>query len=191
MAVGDAYADVATYRALFSKTAESDAAIEGYLQAASELIDQELGRHFTKDVDPIARTYQFKPYTSIPRLTIADLAERPTQVSLSTSGVLTDAQYELYPSNAQFGRVSRPWYVIEIRAIAFSGQKLEITARWGWPAVPAAISQATLQLAALIRAEGPRAARSFNVGTLESRAASRQTQEIVSDLYRAYRRFGF
>lgn len=72
----------------------------------------------------------------------------------------------------------------------FPAQKraVEVTASWGWPAVPKAVELAAVHLAAILRLESPRATQRIQEGLDAVIGTSRQAQEIISELQRAYGR---
>ena len=191
----DAYATVDQYRRRFNKTQAANIDLESLLASASDLIDRELDRSFSKDAEPVTRTYEFGRLAQGCQLWIDDMAEAPSEVIVSNGGSFDDAtaldsdDYRLEPMNAAYGRNPEPWYSILFPATrGYYGELARVTTRWGWPAVPPAITQATLELAGLIVAEGPRATREISVGTTRIIQVSRAAQDVIHRLYDSYRK---
>jgi hypothetical protein len=65
---------------------------------------------------------------------------------------------------------------------------VQVTARFGWPAVPQAIVQATCQLVGILRLESPRATSQISEGLDSVLGASFEAQKIVENLQRVYAR---
>lgn len=133
-----------------------DTLLENAVEAASRRIDGECSRRFYQDGSATARTYAATRHdliivddistTSGLIVKIDDDADGTFETTL-TSG--TDFQLE--PVNA----LTQAKPVTMLRAldtgwpVAANGRTLiQITARWGWPAVPDAIREATVLLAA-------------------------------------------
>lgn len=203
------YADADLYRAVVSKsdTAE-DGEIVGDLKAISRYVDWKTGRFFGRDDAPTARVFV------VPSLYGAAydanyLASFEVDDIATASGLLvkddTDANgvfgetawaatdYELRPLNAPAGPEPAPYTRIVVPNWSTkygywaSGQRLQVTAVWGWPAVPDAIARATCHLAAILRLETPRSTRrTSEMG--ETMSTSREAQAIVGDLVMPYRR---
>jgi hypothetical protein len=153
------YADLATLKAQINvETADTsrDVLLTGALSAASRSIDKECGRRFYLDDDPVARVY--RPNR---RLVLDDDGEwivtddigdlAGLVIETGTVGSWTVATgVETGPDNAIVrGRpvtaLLRPAGVWGIYAPT---SRVRVTARWGWPAVPDEIVQATMILAA-------------------------------------------
>lgn len=157
------------------------AMLERAIEAASRSIDQWCQRHFWQDgttVAPVAR--RFDPPCDGRTLEFGafnDLASSAVTVKTDASGdgtfetTWTTTDYELLPSNPAAGPEARPY--TELRATGtqrFPGwsttgraARVEVTGIWGWPAVPTAIEQACLLLAAMIffRKESPQGVAGF------------------------------
>jgi hypothetical protein len=139
----------------------------------------------------------------------ADLAVRPTSVIIdlnrtgSFSGYAALAQpdasgvsggdYQLWPLNVDKGPEPKPWTQLYIPT--WSGQfgfppgcPVQVTAIWGWPAVPRAIARATEQLTAILRLESPRATQRIPEGIAAAVGESLEGQRIVAQLAQAYKR---
>lgn len=100
---------------------------------------------------------------------------------------------ELWPQNAPFGPEPKPYTAIFIpvwtTTIAgfMSDQRVQVTGKWGWPAVPEAIRRATIELTAIWRLESPRA--TTRVNELDQVVGTSQTANtMVNELIRQYQR---
>lgn len=129
-------------------TTNLDDEMEDALDGASEEIDDHCGRTFEKQLTATAR--KFQAYT--PRIAVIDDIWTTSGLVVAVDGSAT-TDYELRPLN---GVVSgKPgWPYDEIRfaedvlttGVVFA--PLEITAQWGWAAVPENVHIACLILAA-------------------------------------------
>lgn len=137
---------------------QNDAELSDKLDTASRQIEQDTGRVFTLDAAASART--LNPAGRVVRTRegdklliddIGDTAGLIVEVGQGTSYVALTAtdDYETGPDNAlAMGepiewllRLWRPW-------IWWPRQRVRVTAKWGWPSVPAPIKEATLLRAA-------------------------------------------
>jgi len=130
---------------------------------------------------------------------VADISGVPVQIRFDTAGsgafatTLAASDFELLPREALQG--AEPWPFTQIaltpwgnfsRFAAF--RRVEITARWGWPAVPEAVRRATIHIAAILRLETPRATK--RVAELDDTVeTSQQAQNIVKQLLNQYKRW--
>lgn len=203
MAVSDPYCDVATYKAIVTKTdAGEDAEILDDLRAVSRYLDRRLGRFFTLDTADQARVYTPAPASvyqpTVARLAIDDLV---TLVSITIDqnddGTFGEAQlsatdYLLLPEDALVGPEPRPYTSILLTRwgthFAFSyPQRVQVMGRWGWPAIPLAIQRATAHLTGILRLESPRATqRVSELG--EMIGTSKEGQSIIRELANVYAR---
>jgi hypothetical protein len=133
-------------------------------------------------------------------LELPDLAEDPESIKIDTDGdgsfddetALAATDYQLMPLNAALDPEPRPYTSILIpqwsTAGGFTlGRMVEVTARWGWPAVPPAIIALNCQLVGILRVESARATRSIDeaqrVVSMQSRGIS-----ILDEIERTYSR---
>jgi len=199
LAVTDAYATAATYRGLISKTdTGEDAEILTDLTAISRYMDRRLGRFFTTDASAVAREYQAVQYSNQPKSLFIDDMVTLTSIKVDTDddGSFADesawasTDYELQPRNAADGPEAGPYTEIFIPPWSskdlWGQHRVQVTATFGWPAVPSAIEQACVQLTGILRLETPRATRTVNVGAETVLETSRQAQEIVTALMQMY-----
>lgn len=130
-----------------------DGRIELAIEAASRMIEAECNRRFYKDANASARTY----VATNPALVLCDdfytatglVIKTDTGLDGSFSQTWTAADYQLEPLNGVVD--GQPWPWTQVRAIealefpSFYGQALvQITAKWGWSAVPSAVKQAAV-----------------------------------------------
>lgn len=162
MAIGDAYATLAELKAYAGNiptlTTTWDNALNDALKTASRGIEGVCHRQFNDAGSATARIYH--PRTSL--ITPVDDFQTVTGLVIKTDddndGVFettwTTADYELDPLNGVRNGVPG-WAFEKIRAVgAFSfptsnlRAAVEVTARWGWAAVPAGVKSACLIVAA-------------------------------------------
>lgn len=217
MAIADAYATSAQYKAIISMTSgDHDSEIDAQCLAVSRYLDRSLGRFFTRDDSVVQRIYYpsgyyaGNPEAENPWLGVRGARDLETDDIASTTGlvikidtnrdgVFTDeaalatTDYELWPLNADKGPEPQPWNRIHLPAwsgkLAWpAGCPVQITAIFGWPAVPQAIVQATCQLVGIYRLESPRATSSMSAGFDTVLGTSKQAQDIVDRLQTVYSR---
>ena len=210
LAVTDAYSTAALYRGIIRKTdTGDDTAILVDLTAISRYIERRLGRFFTIDAGDIARTFVIgsrgaEPWGGHIRLWIDDLSANPASIkidkdddgSFADETALVAADYELHPLNSLSGPEAAPYTSILLTRWGAQNswphaQRVEITGRWGWPAIPDAIKQATINLTAILRLESPRATSRIPDDIGGSIEASPQAQAIIHQLMNVYRRVDY
>lgn len=196
MAINEAYATVQQYKSVTGKTAtDQDAEIASDLIAISRYLDGKLGRFFLRDETPVSRVYIPETYSE--GLWVDDLAEPPEAVRIDTGQngqyetELVTKDYELLPLNADKGPEPRPFTRIQLtlwsnRGYFYPGERVQVTARYGWPEIPEAIQRATIHLTAILRLESPRATRRIEeLG--ETVEASMDAQMIIRQLTDQYK----
>ena len=205
MTISAAYATTAEYKTAFSLTASTqDTRIASTLLAVSRHIERRTGRFFNVDAAVVERIYPLRD-----RVTLIDgLRALPTDdISTSTGlvvkqdddldGLFTDetawtidTDFSLYPLNAAQGPEATPWRAIVLPSWSGksfnAGSRLSVTAKFGWAAVPAAIAQATLELAAIVMIDSPRATSRIQEGIEAVIGASPEAQTIVMRLVDTY-----
>lgn len=135
---------------------ERDTALAGKLAAASRSIDKTTGRRFW--LDAAARPRVINPRRRVvadedgQRLLTADIGDDAglvvetgrtgawTVITAAVEAQPTDALQQQLPVTSLL-RLGGTWP-------AGGGQRIRVTARWGWPAVPDEVHEATLILAA-------------------------------------------
>jgi hypothetical protein len=159
MAWAPDYVTVAEQKA-FKKIANSndDAEIVLYNTAASRAVDHYCNRQFGQVAAPEARVYTAF-YDRRRRVWVVEVDDLPTTVGLAVevNGVTT-TDYTLEPRNAALK--GKPWTHIVFGGTACptgAVDEVEVTASWGWAAVPNAVKLATrLQASRFgIRRESP------------------------------------
>lgn len=125
------------------------------IDACEEAINGYCGRKFTQDGSASAKTYRAQPYYTVTD-DISTTSGLVVKTDTSGDGTFdqtwTASDYQLEPLNNLAD--SRP--VRNLRAVGdytfpVYGDGLvsvEVTAQWGWPAIPSAVKQAALLLAA-------------------------------------------
>jgi hypothetical protein len=129
----------------------SDAMFLKRLGTASRAIDTKTGRRFWLDVTVTART--INPRGRVTRqglLLVDDIGSADDLVVEVGSGsswtAVTDC--ETQPDDALVKRAPITGLLREVSGWpCWPGQRVRVTARWGWPAIPDEISDATLLLA--------------------------------------------
>lgn len=139
------------------------------------------------------RLLQVDPIASSSGLIIVVDTDQDGSFDDETAWAATD--YVLLPRNADKLPEARPWTAIEVppwssQSGFIAGTQVRVTATWGWPAIPAAIKLATIELAALWRLETPRATSQMNASVDVVVSTSKQAQQIVGSLVSEYRKPG-
>lgn len=147
------YATLAQFKDRFPVTDSGrDSVLARNLAAASRSIDLTTGRRFYLDPSPVARI--INPRRSLTRdddgwhLLTKDIGDLDgLAVALGRTGAWTDitGQIEAEPTDAleelkpitSLLRLGGSWP-------SGGGQRVQVTARWGWPAVPDGVQEATL-----------------------------------------------
>jgi hypothetical protein len=122
-----------------------DALLTKVLSVASRRIDARTNRRFWLDPAPVQRVFGVAGRaTPDGRLLIDDIGSVDGLVveTGGSSAWSAVTGYELGPDNA----LVQGWPYTELVG-SWSGTRVRITARWGWPGVPEDISMATLLLA--------------------------------------------
>lgn len=195
MALSASYATAGEYRqAIKRQDAGDDPTIGEDLIAVSRLVEKQTGRFFNVDDTAVARVFVV-PQTSS-KLWIEDMAETPDSIMIDddTDGVFENeiTDYELLPLSAALGPEQEPYTRVNLppwstRQLFRCGQRVQITGKWGWPAVPATVKRAVIELTAILRLETPRATR--QIPELDTAIeASPEAQSIVRRLTDAYKK---
>lgn len=161
----NSYATVEEYRAFIGKdSTDDDNVIAENLAAASRWWDEKLNRPFGFSLisEPAARSFYVHRAPiggGSNRLYVDDFATL-TGLVVSIGGQTVDsATYGAFPLNAL--QKPEPWPFDElVRSGGRTwplGEPITVTARWGWPAVPRALKQATIEWTAIWRGESPAA----------------------------------
>lgn len=127
-----------------------DALLNNALAAASRAIDKKTGRRFWLDPTAVQRT--FNPYGRTVRdqrgalLLIDDIGSLDNLLAETGSGSSWTAAtgYETTPDNALLDEQAITGLLLATGTWGTHTTRVRIAARWGWPAVPDEITQATL-----------------------------------------------
>jgi hypothetical protein len=200
MAITDAYATAAAYKTRIGKTDSTlDVQILEDLTSISRYIESRVGRFFTLDASAVNRVY-IKPRLSDPTILHIDDLVVITSITIDTDNdgsfadetALVSADYELLPRNAGLGPEVKPFTEILATAVGAqqtwpSGLRIEVSATFGWPAIPQTIINACIDVAAILRIESPRATRRIpEMGSAIEQ--SKESQDIVMAVVSAYRK---
>lgn len=147
------YSDLATLKSttpLATADTTSDALLTRALASASRAIDRMTGRRFWLDPSAMARTYNPAGRTvcdeSGERLLVDDIGDTTGMVvETGTTGAWTAvADYETAPDNAMLDGRPVTALVLPSGTWGYGTARVRVTAKWGWPAVPDEVVQATL-----------------------------------------------
>lgn len=121
-------------------------------------------------------------------LTSVELDESRTGVFSQT---LDAADFELLPRGAASRPEPEPYSRIELTTWGSQwgwprGTQVRVTGKFGWPAIPSAIVDATIELTAILRIETPRATSQVNELN-QVLSTSRAAQGIIESLLSVYR----
>lgn len=159
MALGDSYATAAELKSRLTVTVDTyDTQAAAVLSSASREVDQWCRRQFNKTTTASARVF----YPESCRLAVVDDFHTTTDLAVATDTgddgtyetTWASTDYQLEPLNQMLdGESGWPYWrirAVESRLFPTSGRRapLQVTAQWGWNAVPAGVKEATLILAA-------------------------------------------
>lgn len=144
------YADRATLKQRMNIQVDDDSRddlLDSVLAAASRGIDTATGRRFYLDEAATVRTFSMSGRLvrreDGVRLLVDDMGAAPVLVETgSGDSWATVTDYDTAPDNALTR--GRPITALVSTSAWGSGARARVTARWGWPAVPAEITEATL-----------------------------------------------
>jgi len=205
MTITNGYTDLTTFKAYMGITVSTlDSQCESAVNAASRLVDGYCQRRFWLDGSAVARTFMPKSLTC---LDLEDDIGSTSSFTLKTDAsgdgtfetTWAAADYQLLPVNAATASPeAKPWTAI--RAVGTKTfpwlvntwltrlDRVQVTALWGWPAVPDAVRQATLIKAARLfrRKDSPEGVAGF--GDFGPVRLSRLEDGDVMSLLDPYRR---
>ena len=152
-----------TYLGIPASAADRDDSLDDAVNTASRAIDLHCGRVFFDAGSATARVFEpFDKYTAHVddfSTTTGLVVKTDTDNDGSFDTTWTSADYELEPASGVVAGVSGwPYYTIYAIGRQFPVQTtwgrrrflIQVTARWGWAAVPEPVRQATLQVASEI-----------------------------------------
>lgn len=208
MALADAYATVAQYRAV---TRNTDRAVEAVilrdLKAVARMLDRRLRRHFNREEAATEHLYtapeldSHDPAQAI--LFVDDIASTAglvIKIDTDNDGLVSDetalasTDYQLFPLNAARGPEPAPWTSIRLTPSGDyrkfpAGVLVSVTAIHGWPtATPPAITAANIELTRILRLEGARGLNTANVGLEQIETLTVEARRIVAELVRDYQK---
>lgn len=172
------YNTVADYKRNREKSrnegSDSDVDIQRALDSAQELIHSSLQRHFqTTPEGDYEYVYNGEPFLIPDFSTISSVEPQGSERRLRGK-----------PGHFPYNRirfVNRP----------MRGDTVRVKGKRGWAAVPSAILEAELDLAAIIRVEGPRSKGQVTTltpdGGTSITSTSRDSRQILADLMREYK----
>lgn len=166
MSLSDAYATKEEYKAVVEISGTTyDDAIESHLLMTSRWWDGTLNRRagfnqLDDEDEPVTRRFYVHRGPSgcgSDMLFVEDIASSDG-VTVAVNGEdLDEANYQLWPLNADKDSEPRPFdRIIKPGGWALD-MPIDVTAPWGWPAVPPAIKAATIEWCAMWRGESARA----------------------------------
>lgn len=182
MTITDAYGTPQGYRAVTGKTdTADDALIDRHLVAASRVFERETGQFFGRDAEAVARIFVARDSRCLdltyegncPGIATNESPSVPViKVDSDGDGSFSDesawsaGDYELWPLQAAQGPEPRPWDRIVIPRWSNKsfpvGNRVQVTAVFGWPAVPAAVESDIYEIVGIWRGENPRATGTMN-----------------------------
>ena len=159
------------------------------IDSTEELIDDLCGRSFTQDGSTSAKTFRAQPYYAVTD-DISTLTGLLVKTDTSGDGTFdttwASTDYQLEPLNNV--AASRPvWNLRVVGSYTFPVYgdglvSLEVTARWGWPAVPSAIKQVALMLASRYYSRKASPLGVIGVGDFGPVRISRYDQDVTQML---------
>ena len=175
-----------------------DAFLNLAIDSAEQSIDDLCGRKFSADGSASARTYRAQPYLAVTD-DISTLTGLVVKTDTSGDGTFdttwASTDYQVEPLNNLLKTTPRS--VNNLRAVGsytfpVYGDGLaavEVTAKWGWPAVPDSIKQATLMLSSRLYGRKASPMGVIGVGDFGPVRISRSDPDIAH-LLMDYRRAG-
>lgn len=161
MALGDPYVELARlkeYLKFKPEKIEQDENIQDAISSASGEIEKHCNRQFQRADTATARVFAPASRTRCPVDDFWSLDGLVVEVDTNGDGtfstVVPSSDYELHPSNGVVdGQVGWPYYEINLVEGYFPThlrrkKTVRLTAKWGWEAVPEAVRQAAVVIAA-------------------------------------------
>lgn len=179
MAIDDAYATVPQYRAYVQMEDSSrDLIIADDLLMASRYIEERCKQFFNQDATVVNRVFRAR-YSDILYLDyegncpgIATTSGLVIKVDTDDDGSFSDetawatTDYDLEPLQAAQGPLARPYTEIRVKRggsnVFVPGYLVQVTAIWGWPAVPKIVKDVTMEWCAIWRGESIRTTARVN-----------------------------
>jgi hypothetical protein len=200
-ALADAYTDLATLKAYLGISVSTyDLMLTQVLNSASRSIDNYCGRRFWVDTVAVPRLFTGDGSTILDLPdgigSITDLVIKTDTGSDGTFATTWAAgDYQLLPINAAYAfPEATPWTSIQatgsytfLAATSARPARVQITALWGWPAIPAPVIQACLIKASRLfhRKDSPQGIAGFgDFGPVRLSRTEDADVEMLLDPYR-------
>lgn len=176
------YATVGALAARITDRTTAVDALTTVLASASRAVENLCGRVFTLDAAATARLYAPR-HSDL--LIVDDIGAAGYTVRIGTPASWASfTDFTAYPLNA----LAKGWPVTDLRtdsgfAIATAQPTVEVTAQWGWPAVPEPVSEATLLLASrwFARRSSPAGVLGFGeYGVVRVTSADRDVEAMLA-----------
>lgn len=139
--------DVKEFLGIESSNIQNDQNIERAIDAAEKLIERTTGRVFTLSASATARTFATSPCETDLIIddvgTLTGLVVETGTFGSSTWDTVADTDYEVGPVNA-IARGVPVTVVLRPSGWGTGNSRVRVTAKWGWPEVPADVIQATI-----------------------------------------------
>lgn len=207
MAIDDAYAGPEEYRDAAGNSDDGEeVAITRHLLAVSRGLERLAGQYFNQET--AARIWKGKDTPSLrvaggPSLCPGIASRSGLAVAIDTAGdgtfstAVSASTFMLRPVDAEFGAEPSPWRELYYRPLVAGWSSdapnnwcslydVQVTATYGWPAVPALIKEFTIELTRLWRVEGPRATGRMYESADALFATSLDAQRICEKLVATY-----
>ncbi len=181
-ALAVSYANFQQYLAAFQGTDTSqEVSINEDILAVSNYLNERLGRFFGRE--PVAVAHSYRAPASTRTLYVDDMSEEPDSVTVDGT-TITD--YEVGPLNAALGPRPEPFrYLYRPYGSFTSGSLVVVTARHGWPAIPAEIVRDTIEITGILRRQSPRATSRYDEGIGGFISESSASKQIIDRLIQA------
>lgn len=160
MALGDPYVDLGRlkdYLKIKPEKIEQDDNLQDAINSASGEIEKHCNRQFNQVDTASARVYEPADAYTVAVDDFWDLTGLVVEVDTNDDGtfatVVPSSDYEVYPRNGVVdGQAGWPYYELQfVNALPCYNRRkgiVRVTAKWGWAAVPEAVRQATVIIAA-------------------------------------------
>lgn len=172
--------------------------LERSITSASRAVDTFTGRRFWQDGTVKTRTYRPKDYylTSIDDVsTIVGLVIKTDEsLDYTWTTVWDTGDYDLLPDNADQGEAAYAWWKIAAVGdftfpVSSTRRTLQVTAKFGWSAIPADVEYATLLKAAALFRRKDAPFGIAGVGDFGPMRITRKDPDVI-DLLQPFQRFG-
>ena len=204
MAISSAYATATEYKSFIDKTISTeDAELDEQLDGTSRYLEGVSNSFWNIDAAVVVRQLLGAglPCLDLGQGNAPGIATQTgliIKVDQDNDGDFTDetaldnATLRFLPLDADVGPEARPWRFVELTSRSGLGSfpsnhLVQVTAKWGWPAVPKLVKQTTIELTAIWRGEGSRASQRMNELD-EAISASPYAMSLVKKFISRYQR---